>query len=324
MDPLSDVLAVLKPQSTVARAFDAGGDWSIQFGSHEGIKCNALISGQCWLAVEGIRDPIQLRTGDCFLLPRGLPFRLASDLTLPPVDYRILFRHPPASAVSVWNGGGECFGVGGHFILTGSHARMLLEELPPIVHLRPETEKEKLRWCLERMNQEVREQRPGASLVAQQLATMVLVQALRLYIEEGSADRTGWLFALADPQMNAAIGAMHGDPGHRWTLQKLAEHCGMSRSIFAMKFKARVGISPMEYLARWRMLLAGDRLTQSADSVSSIAQALGYESESAFSKAFRRAMGCSPRQYRRGQSGASAPKVNDEEAPPGRQMAIAI
>jgi AraC-like DNA-binding protein len=97
---------------------------------------------------------------------------------------------------------------------------------------------------------------------------------------------------------------MHDDPAHRWTLQKLAERAGMSRSIFVLKFKQTVGSSPMEYLTRWRMLLAGDRLTNSGDPISIIAPSLGYKSESAFSKAFKRAMGCSPRQYSRGRSSA--------------------
>ncbi len=105
--------------------------------------------------------------------------------------------------------------------------------------------------------------------------------------------------------MNAAITAMHNDPVHRWTLQTLAQFAGMSRSIFALKFKETVGLSPMEYLTRWRMLLAGDRLKSSDDPISAIAVSLGYESESAFRKAFKRVLGCSPRRYRRGRNPAS-------------------
>jgi AraC-like DNA-binding protein len=97
--------------------------------------------------------------------------------------------------------------------------------------------------------------------------------------------------------MRAAITFMHDNPGHRWTLQELAERVGMSRSIFALRFKETVGETPMEYLTRWRMLLAGDRLMTPGNSVSDIALTLGYESESAFGKAFKRVMGCSPRQY---------------------------
>ena len=133
----------------------------------------------------------------------------------------------------------------------------LLEELPPIVHIRSEADKTQLRWSLERMRQELRDQQPGAALVVQQLATTMLVQALRLHLSEGLSGRTGWLFALMDTQMRAAITAIHEDPAHGWTLQELAQRSGMSRSIFALKFKGKVGTSPMEYLTRWRMLLAG-------------------------------------------------------------------
>ena len=203
--------------------------------------------------------------------------------------------------------------VGGHFALTGNHAGILLGMLPPIVHIRKESDKAALRWSLERMMQELREPQPGGFLVAQQLAYMMLVQALRLHLAEGPSGGVGWLFALADKQMGAAINAMHDDPAHRWTLQELAERAGMSRSTFALKFKETVGESPMEYLTRWRMLLAGDRLVNSSDPISVDRPSLGYESESAFSTAFKRVMGCSPRQYSRGRNGAS-PSHGEEEA----------
>ncbi len=318
MDPLSELLALLKLRTYMAGGFDLGGEWSVQFDRHDGIKCYALVSGQCWLVVEGIPEAVHLHTGDCFLLPRGLPFRLASDINLPAVDALTVFSTPLNGGISTWNGGGECFGVGGHFAFTGSHARLLLGELPPIVHIRSESDKAELRWALERMRQELREQRPGASLVAQQLATMLLVQALRLHLAEDLNGRAGWLFALVDKQMKAAITAMHDDPAHSWTLQELAERSGMSRSIFALKFKAAVGTSPMEYLTRWRMLLAGDRLTSSVDPISVIAVSLGYESESAFSKAFRRVMGCSPRQYRQGYD-LGSPSFREGQAGRGRR-----
>ena len=150
--------------------------------------------------------------------------------------------------------------------------------------------------------QELREPQPGGFLVAQQHAYMMLVQALRLHLAEGLRGGVGWLFALGDQQMSAAIHSMHDDPAHDWTIQKLAERAGMSRSTFALKFKETVGASPMEYLTRWRMLVAGDRLTNSNDPISVIALSLGYESESAFSTAFKRVMGCSQRQYSRGRN----------------------
>lgn len=300
MDPLSDVLSLLKPRSYVAGGFDVGGEMSVRFGPHDGIKCYAVVSGQCWLALEGLPDAVPLATGDCFLLPHGKPFRLATDLALTPVDaLTLLSTSKRQGGIALINGGGGCCMVGGHFAFTGSHACILLGVLPPIVHLRKESDKAAMRWSLERMRQELLDPQPGGSLVAQDLAHMMLVQALRLHLAEGLRGGVGWLFALADKQMSAAINSMHDNPSHRWTLQELAARAGMSRSIFALKFKETVGTSPIEYLTRWRMLLAGDRLANSSDPVSVIALSLGYESESAFSTAFKRVMGSSPRQYSR-------------------------
>ncbi len=312
MDPLSDVLSLLKPRSYVSAGIDAGGNWSIQFPQHEGIKFNAVISGQCWLSVEGVPDAVRLNEGDCFLLPSGRPFRLASDMTLTPIDAGTIFSTARDGIVS-YNGGGDFFVVGCLFTLTSNHADILLGVLPPIVHIRKESDQAALRWSLDRMMLELRERQPGGFLIAQHLAHMMLVQALRAYLAEGLSGGVGWLFALADQQMGAAISAIHNDPAHRWTLQELAEQVGLSRSTFALRFKATVGATPMEYLTRWRMLLAGDRLTNSSDSIFVIALALGYESESAFSTAFKRVMGCSPRQYGRRRS-LIAPNHSHEEA----------
>ena len=299
MDPLSGVLALLKPRNTMCGGFDAGGAWSYLYQPHRGIKCYAVVSGQCWLAVDGVPEPLLLTAGDCFLLPLGRPFRLASDLSLPPVDIRPLLSTPLNGRIASWNGGGDCFGVGGFFTLDGQHLDILLEMLPPIVHLRQESDRQALRWSIERMMQELRDPQPGGFLVLEHLAHMMLVQALRAHLAEGSSGGVGWLFALTDPQVGPAIHSIHGDPAHPWTLQELAERVGMSRSNFAQKFKATVGQSPIGYLTRWRMLLAGDRLANSGDSIAVIALSLGYESESAFGNAFKRVMGCSPRRYDR-------------------------
>jgi AraC-like DNA-binding protein len=313
MDPLSDVLSLLKPRSYMAGGIDVGGELSIQFTEHAGIKCYAVVAGQAWLAVEGVPDAVRLTQGDCFLLPRGRPFRLASDLALEPVDAMTLFASKKKNGgILTVNGGGTCFIVGGHFTLSGNHADILLTMLPPVVHIRKESDKAALRWSLERMMEELREPQPGSLLVAQHLAHMMLVQALRLHLAEGLKGGVGWLFALADRQMSAAITAMHDDPAYRWTLQEVAERAGMSRSTFALKFKETVGTSPMEYLTRWRMLLAADQLETSSEPVSAIALSLGYESESAFGTAFKRVMGCSPRQYSRGWKPAAPPRSKEE------------
>jgi AraC-like DNA-binding protein len=323
MDPLSDVLSLLKPRSHMSAGFDAAGDWSIQFpDQQESIKCGAVVSGACWLSVEGVPDAVRLETGDCFLLPSGRPFRLATDMALPPVGAVTIFSGARNGGIATYNGGGDFFLVSSRFALAGDHAGILLRMLPPIVLIRQEPDQAALRWSVERMMQELRQQQAGGFLVIQHLAHMMLVQALRAHLAGGSSGGVGWLFALADRQMGAAISAMHDAPAHRWTLLELAEHAGMSRSTFALKFKATVGTSPMEYLTRWRMLLAGDRLANSGDPVSVIALSLGYESESAFSTAFKRVMGRSPRQYGRGRNPAS-PSRDAREARADRLEPVA-
>lgn len=315
MDPLSDLLSLLKPRNYMSAGFEAGGEWAIQFPPQgEGIKCGAVVSGRCWLSVEGIPDAVHLDTGDCFVLPSGRPFRLASDMAAIPVDAGLIFPPARRGGVVSYNGGGDFSLVSSRFALAGDNVGMLLRMLPPIVHIRRESDRTALRWSVERMMQELREPEPGGFLVIQHLAHMILVQALRLHLAQARDGGVGWLFALADRKMGAAISAMHANPAHRWTLQELAEHVGMSRSIFALKFRETVGETPMEYLSRWRMLLAADRLENSGDPVSVIALSLGYESESAFSTAFKRIMGCSPRRYSRSGSPAAALSSEKEAA----------
>jgi AraC-like DNA-binding protein len=154
-----------------------------------------------------------------------------------------------------------------------------------------------IRWAVERTLREMRDFQPGGTLVAQQVAYTLLVEALRLHVAAGTRRVTGWLFALSDARMNSPLSCMHQSPAREWTLQDLARCAGMSRTAFAQAFKKTVGESPMAYLTRWRMTLAANRLQDKRESISSIAPSLGYRSESAFSAAFRRQWGSSPRQY---------------------------
>lgn len=301
MDPLSDILSLLKPRSHVSAGFDAGNPWSVHYANlQEMIKCFAIVSGTCWLAVDGEKEAVALQAGDCFVLPTGRPFRLASDLSLPAVDSGAIFPPQREGGVVRLNAGGNCYMVGSGFVVEGAHSRILLKRLPPIMHIRKEADQATLRWCVERMMQEAGEHQPGAYLLGQHLAHIMLIQALRQYLAEHPAGGTGWLFGIVDKHLGAALGAIHADPAQPWTLQTLAERASMSRSTFALRFRETVGMAPIEYLTQWRMLLAGERLTHGSDSLASIAAGLGYESESAFSTAFKRVMGCTPRRYGRG------------------------
>jgi len=299
MDPLSEVLALMKPTLYAAGGFAVLDDIAIHFPKHAGVKCYAMLAGQAWLVVDTVPDPVLLHAGDCFLLPRGLPFRLATDLALEPILYTEAFTRPNIFRDTPGDNLDAPYIAGGHFALSGGHAEMILQSLPPIVHIRRESDKAAMRWSLERLREELRSAQPGSSLIAQQLAYMMLVQALRLHLADATTTTPGWLSALADRQMSLALTTIHSDPGHPWTLQSLAESVGMSRSVFSLRFREIVGATPMEYLTRWRMLLGADRLKSTSESLSTIAASLGYESESAFGKAFRRVMGCAPRQYAR-------------------------
>jgi hypothetical protein len=163
MDPLSDILSLLKPRSYMSAGFDAAGDWSVQFpGQQDTIKCGAVVSGACWLAVEGVPEAVRLETGDCFLLPGGRAFRMASDMSAPPVDAVTVFSAARHGGIVSHNGGGDFFLISSRFALTGNHAGILLAMLPPIVHIREEADRAVLRWSVERMMQELHAAQPGA------------------------------------------------------------------------------------------------------------------------------------------------------------------
>jgi len=301
LDPLSDVLSLLKPRSTISAGLHIGVAWAVAFGAPDGIKFNAIVRGACWLSVDGDdAGPYRLEPGDCFLLTQGRPFRLATDLSLPAIDANTVCG-AFGDGIATNNGDRDFFLVGGRFSFNGDHAAVLFGSLPPVIHIRrASVEASVLRWSLDQLTAEVRGRQPGGGLVAEHLAHIMLVQVLRLYLDGEHPPAVGWFFALADPQIGRALGAIHADPARSWNLDTLASLAGMSRTTFAERFKRLVGNPPMQYLTRWRMLIAGDRLRTTGDKLAAIAAALGYESESAFSTAFKRTMQVSPRAWRAG------------------------
>ena len=249
MDPLSGVLSLLKPQQHDVR----------RLRCRRGMVTPVPPARRHQMLCGGFRPMLARRGGrsrsgapeDGRLLPAAAwDGRSALQATSPcrQLTSGRCIRRPLNGGIATWNGGGDVSGVGGFFGLEGKHAGILLGMLPPIVHIRKEADKLALRWSIERMMQELREPQPGSFLVLQHLAQMMLVQALRAHLAEGLSGSVGWLFALADQQMSAAIHAMHDDPAHPWTLQELAEQVGMSRSGFAAKFKETVGSTPIDYL----------------------------------------------------------------------------
>lgn len=304
MDPLSDLLARLRPQSSVSAGFDAAGAWGVSFSNpEERIKCYALVSGQCWMRVVG-QAPRLLSAGDAFVLPGGRDFALASHPDQPCQPAETLFPPQRAGGTVRINGGGEVFLVGSRFVVGGAQSLLMLGMLPPVIHLRPETGADTLRDLVQAMMREVQAGQAGADLMASHLAHMMLIQALRAHLAQPRAlsARPGWFGALAEPRLARALRALHGAPERRWTVQDLARASGMSRSSFALAFRSHAGETPMDYLTRWRMFLALDLLETGRQTLAQIAEALGYGSESSFSTAFKRVMGQPPRAFARGQT----------------------
>ncbi len=214
MDPLSDVISLLEPRSYRVGGFEAGGDWSVRFGAYDGIKCYAVTLGACWLAVEGAGEPVLLKQGDCFLLPHGWPFRVASDPDLPPDDWQPLFRGSRDGTLVRLNDSGGVTVLGGHFQLAGPQAEILLGMLPPIVHLQSETDRETLRWAFDRMRQELADSKPGSFLIIQQLVYMIFVQALRLHRARASAGCLRSPTSMWEPRSRRSTESRHG--AGRW------------------------------------------------------------------------------------------------------------
>ncbi len=297
MDPLSRLLILLNPRTYNCGGLDLGAASAIHFPRHDGLKCYAVISGEAWLSVDGVPDFVHLRAGECFLLPRGRPFCLAGrqDSALAACSE---VEAVQCGTIATYGEGGQCLIVGAHYAFTTMQAVMLLDLLPPIVHLQNSVENVALCWTLQRMSEELLHPQPGGVVVAHSLARMMLVQALRVHIADNAMNGSGGLSALSDAQMSRAIASMQQEPALDWTVEKLANQAGMSRAGFALKFKETVRQSPIEYLTRWRMLLAEDRMAGTTDSIAEIARSLGYESASAFTKVFKKVTGHSPRQHR--------------------------
>lgn len=204
--------------------------------------------------------------------------------------------------------------VGGAFAFEPGQARLLFGALPPFL-LVPEHDPAAaaLSGTLALLDREIGGDRMGAALVTRRLAEILLVQALRACT--ATRGGPGWIGALADRRIGAAIRLMHGDVARSWSVAELAGAVGMSRSSFALRFSRLVGTPPLDYLLRWRMELARDALRRPDVSVASVAWRLGYTSESAFGHAFKRAFGRAPKRYWR-QPADAPPPVGDRGRPP--------
>jgi AraC-like DNA-binding protein len=183
-------------------------------------------------------------------------------------------------------------------------ARRLLAEMPALVVVRREAEAGPgLGGLVDLMADEARRERMGMATLLPRLADVVATWAVRVWAEAQDESTRGWLGALAEPAIGAALAAFHREPGRRWTLAALAREAGLSRSVFAQRFRDRLGQAPGGYVLDWRMALAAERLAQPGATVPTVAAGLGYGSEAAFGRAFKRVRGLSPGAARRRAAG---------------------
>lgn len=300
MDPLSDVFSLLKVKSVLSARFEAAGAWALSFPAYRHVKFGGVIKGARWVWIEGVTEPAKMEEGDFCLLTDGLPFRFASDPSVEPVDGEKMFaRHLGADGiVRFGRGATRTISVGGTFEFDGDMSGLLLNFLPPFVHVTADSpDARALRAALELMRAETESVRPGAAAMAGSLANIVLVNILRAHLAANPRS-TGWLGALSDPRIGSALRMVHAEIARRWKVDELASKVGMSRTAFIERFKDLVGLPPLEYLIRWRMTIARDALKTGNDNLATIAAAVGYASETTFSSTFKRMFGQSPSRYR--------------------------
>lgn len=297
-DPLSDVLSLLEARSHVSAGLSTGGDWSVRMQPVEGLKFNAVLRGSALLAVDGVEAPVLLAEGDCFILGGGRAFTMASDLSLPVTPAAEVFTGA-RNGIAQHGDRTDFFVLGGRMTLDEPVAGLLLDALPPVIHLKAGLETAvSLRWLIDRLVQEVVTPRPGSAAAASHLVHLMFVEGLRAWLATAGASAKGWIGALGDRRLGQALSAIHADPVRGWSLPELAATAGMSRASFAQRFREVIGVSPLDYVTRWRMRLAGRELRNGQVSISAIALSHGYQSESAFSNAFKRMHGLSPRAFR--------------------------
>jgi AraC-like DNA-binding protein len=307
-DPSSDILKLTRTESLVTGGFTAGGSWAVRFPAPTTIKFFAVVRGQCWVSINGEKAPIRFSTGDVGLMAAPRSFVLASEPGLTPIDAMKVFSG--AGRTTAQLGDGRDFAhIGGHVLLDFRSGMLLANVLPPWIRVdASKTQATAFRWMLSQLVEERSDGRPGANLASAYLAQLLFIQILRAHMETATVMSPGWFRAMSDRRLAPALTLMHGDPARSWRLAELAEACAMSRTTFALRFKSAAGVAPLTYLAEWRMRLAEQALLDDTRPIAVIAESVGYTSESAFSNAFKRMTGHSPRDYRNGtqRSGTSS------------------
>ena len=283
MDPLSDVIALLRPSAALSKPISGKGRWGVEYAAHDAPGFSIILTGEVWLTLNG-QEPMQLGRGDFLLLPTTPPFSLSSEkgMSCAPVAPRNeAVRHGEQE------GEPDFVALGGSFTFERVNAPLLLSLLPRQIYI-PASEGRATRFgrLIELLAEECATDYPGKELIIQRMLEVLLVEALRWHSIEGQGVTAGLLNGMKDSSLVRAIQAMHSDVRANWTVAGLASIAGMSRSTFSARFGETIGCAPIEYLARWRMAIAKDALVSGVKTLDRIAADIGYESASAFSTAF--------------------------------------
>jgi AraC-like DNA-binding protein len=305
----------MRLECTVTARLEAAAPWGVRF-------CNTVprfgfvVRGACGIEIDGVRGAQALSAGDGFILTRGRAFVLRDAPGSKVLRCEDLVRGREGETIAVGGAGARTAVVSGTLGFDPVASAPLLEVLPELLHLRAdEDEGGLLRATLELLSVETAGDRLGRAQVCARLGEILFVQAVRRFAArraEGAGPGQGacWLSALADPHVGAALRAMHADLARPWTVEELARAAGTSRSSFAARFHALVGETPLAHLCRWRMHQASQHLRAGERGLGEIAADVGYESEAAFSRAFKRIVGRAPGAVRRGETpGGPGPRA---------------
>lgn len=297
-DPFSEVLQLLQLHGVLYCNAQLTGPWGIELPELPGVmNVEVVTSGHCWLELEG-EAPVFMPQGSLVLIPRGRRHKLRGD----PGDKTTRLEDIPVEKIGDrfenmrFGGGGRStrmtyYGVRFDPFL----ANRLLRELPEILQLRTHVDDDSwLHSTIGFIAREARERKPGSETVITRLADILVIQAIRTWIENAREDTRGWIAALHDRQIGKAMSLMHRQPERNWRVESLAREVGMSRSGFSARFTALAGESVLQYLTGLRIQLAHRELRQTSDTLATIAERVGYRSEPAFNRAFKRVTGVPP------------------------------
>jgi AraC-like DNA-binding protein len=306
-DALSDILQSVHLSGGVYFRCEFTAPWGMEVPANPDAEFHVVVRGQCWLARPGEKEPIPLQAGDVVVFLDGSRHRLLDTprgKALSPekiIGDQSLANFGP---VAYGGGGAPVTILCGYFRFSRDSAHPLLAALPDFMHV-PGAQFGDADAIIGLMQRETKHAAPGTEAVVDRLSEVLFIQILRAHIQQ-SESATGILVALRDRKVCAALGCMHQNPEKPWTLESLATELGMSRSAFAARFSALVRQTPMQYLTAWRIEQARRMLRETRLSTAAIAEKVGYGSEAAFGKAFKRRVGVGPGVYRRRAGEASA------------------